>query len=267
MDFKQLREECVNALCYLGDRVQESSWLWFLRERYNALAVNYRRALRWCGGTLLVGLLFYYPVVSLYQSHRQMSGFLNRRALIQELAYLSASRQGPREGVGGQEVDLKNLITRGLRRMNVPEGQVLSVREEDVGTAITSVSNWSDSVRTRTVYVELDNLNLSEIVRYGYELEALSGHLKMGGLDIQENPERDNYFKVAYRFRFFTLGGSGGGGVKRPAAAPRSPHGNRGVRKPPSSGGRGVVVPGPEVRRRGGPGKNTPRALKGVGGQ
>ena len=207
MDLSRLRESFVNILNSLRDRLGNSAFFHFLKEKYDHLSARVKKILQSTGLLIFTSLLLYYPVTRLYSSWSNMRESNTKKKLIQQLVSNKASTNKTLRAkayTAGQ--DPARFLQRRVPVLQIPKNQLKGIKNFKEKTAVAdSQSLLSFSAQVKKVQMDLKALNLQEIVQYGRKIENLSENIKLTGLKIREIPEQDNYFNVSYILSFFSL--------------------------------------------------------------
>ena len=195
MEIKNIKEEAIRLWGGLLNKIQDSSWFYFLTEKYHILNPTHRKAINISLIAFLLIIITYNPILKFYSSYKNVNEFVNKKTLIQELNNLSSAHQLMTGYSQQSPEDLIKFLTSRIRSIQIPPQQIIQIKKIEHNHK--SEDNHLP-VEAQTALVELDNLNLSEIIQYGYQLENLSNNLKMTNIIITENPQKDNYFKVAF---------------------------------------------------------------------
>ncbi len=201
IDIKNLKEELVGRMHYFSDKVGENAWFLFVKEKYSTLSFLHRKIIHTTLWILVILALVYVPLKSLYHSHKKMEEFSDKRRMVQELARLfSAQKVG---SSASEVVRVESFIRRGIKKLNIPDKQTGEVKKiKNPGPSAFSLPRGT---RTQTLTLRLKDLNLREVIQYGYQVENLSDNLKLSGMDMEESTKKQNYFNVVYTFQFFSL--------------------------------------------------------------
>ncbi len=205
MDISRFKEESVNILNSLRDRLVSSPVFHLLKEKYDHLSAPRRKALQSAGLLILTCLLLYYPASRLYSSWKNMRDFNTKKKLVQELMTSAPSANTASRAkayTAGQ--DPAGFIRRRIPVLQIPKNQVKEIKNLKE-KASQAKSLLSFPAQIKKVQMDISGLNLREIVKYGQRLENLSKNIKLTGLKIHETPEKDNYFNVSYILSFFSL--------------------------------------------------------------
>ena len=201
MDLKNIKEEVIRLLNSLFSKIEDSYWFYFLTEKYHALSHTHRRGLLIILSSTILIIVVYYPLLKLYSSYKNMDEFIGKKNIIQELNNLSSANQLYLAGLRQSPTDLTQFLKQEIQRIKISEQQIIQIKE----TENQKLKDIRLPVNIQTTTVEIDNLNLTEIVQHGYQLENLSDNLKMIDINITENPEKENYFRVTYTLSLFAL--------------------------------------------------------------
>lgn len=203
MDFNTLKEEFTNTCKNLNNTIVESSAFYFIKEKYDNLGSFYKKTIHVLIFLALACLLLYYPVSHLYSSRKNIWTFKTKKKLSQSLVELSSTTQTSSSQASAFDRDPIQFINQKIITLEIPKNQIKAVKKSKAPTQ-KSVS-LSLSATVKTVEVEMENLNLKEVVQYGYQLEQLSKNIKLTNLRILENPTQNNYFNASYVLSFFNL--------------------------------------------------------------
>ena len=77
---------------------------------------------------------------------------------------------------------------------------------QDVATEAASQGSLArPPIKEETLVVRLKNLNLTQVVDIGFNLQQLFSAVKMTGLEILASQEKPDYFNVTYTLSKFSL--------------------------------------------------------------
>ncbi len=196
MDFNSFKDLFKNAY----NASVNNPAFYFIKEKYDHLNVFYRKTIQVLSLLVLIGILLYYPASRFYSSWKHIKNFNAKTQLVRELVNLSSARQTSISGAYTLKTDPLRFIEQKIPTLFIPKNQV------------TKITNWKDSEESKNlpvsatvkkVKLEMKDLNLKEVVQYGYQLEQLSDNIKLMNLSMKESEEKENYFNVFYILSFF----------------------------------------------------------------
>ena len=201
ININNLKEELINLYKNTYIYLENSTWFHYIKEKYEHLQPLHKKITHGTAGLLLLIGLLYYPFSHLYTSWGNMKDFTDKKHLIQELLSLSAMRRASSGLQQNIPRDLKNFISQRSETIGLPKEQITTITQ----TKGQNLKELKTPVRTESVRVELNNLNLKELINYGHQLETLNNNLKVVNMDITENKEKENYFNAVYTLSLFSL--------------------------------------------------------------
>ena len=208
MDFNSIKEELINTIKSVHNAIVNSPVFYFIKETYNHLGTFYRKLLHGCLLTAVLCVLLYYPFSRLYSATKNMREFSGKTRLTQELVNLSNESANGAESMYRAGQDPVQFIKKRLPVLPIPKKQITKVQAVE-GTVKPAGVPLGTGVKTAEVHIT--DLNLKELVQYGYYLEKLSDNIKMTGLNVTETAKKNNYFNVQYTLSFFSLRKTTGG--------------------------------------------------------
>jgi len=129
-----------------------------------------------------------------------MHSFTEKKHLIQELLNLSTLRH--------TSVYTKQIIPDKLKPFISQRSEFIAIPKEQIAIFPTKAQNLKalqTPTSTKSVRIELNNVNLKELINYAHQLESLHPNLKVVSMDIIENEEKTNYFNAVYTLSLFFL--------------------------------------------------------------
>ena len=201
ININNLKEELINLYKNTYIYVENSTWFHYIKEKYEHLQPMHKKITHGTAGLLLLIGLLYYPFSHLYASLGNMKDFTDKKHLIQELLSLSAMRRASSGLQQSIPHNLKNFISQRSETIGLPKEQITTITQ----TTGQNLKELKTPVRTESVRVELNNLNLKELINYGHQLEILNDNLKVVNINIIENKQKENYFNAIYTLSLFSL--------------------------------------------------------------
>ena len=196
MDFNSFKDLFKNAY----NTSVNNPVFYFVKEKYDHLNVFYRKTIQVLSLLVLICILLYYPASRLYSSWKYIKNFNTKTQLIRELVNLSSAKQTSISGAYTFNKDPLQFIEQKIPTLFIPKNQV---------TKITNLQDSKESknlpisATVKKVKLEMKDLNLKEVIQYGYQLEQLSDNIKLMNLSLKESKEKENYFNVSYILSFF----------------------------------------------------------------
>ncbi len=199
MDFNNLKEAFINISNHVYSSLINSSSFYFIKEKYDNLSSLHRKTLQGLCVFILLCVLLYYPTSHLYSSWKNRQEANIKHLLTRELMNLSPNKKNNSSSSYFSGQNPVTFIERRIPVLQIPKNQIQQIRKSKVIQKSPLLS-----AKVETVTVEMQNLNLKEIVEYGYKLEQLSNNIKLTNLHIKENPNKNDYFNVSYALSFFS---------------------------------------------------------------
>ncbi len=196
-----LKEELINLYKTIYIYLENSTWFHYIKEKYEHLQPLHKKIVNGVASLLLLIVLLYSPFSYLYASWGNMKDFTDKKHLIQELLSLSDIRRTSSGLQQNNPRNLKNFISQRSETIGLPKEQITTITQ----TKGQNLKELKTPVRTESVLVELNNLNLKELINYGHQLETLNNNLKVVNMDITENKQKENYFNAVYTLSLFSL--------------------------------------------------------------
>ena len=200
MDINSFKEEFITVCKNFHNTVTSSSVFYFIKEKYDHLSSFSRKAIKTALLLTLSCVLFYYPFSRLYLSWKNMKDFNTKKQLSWELTNVSSSQSIGLSGSYTLSQDPIQFIEKRISTLQIPKNQIKEVKRSN---RAQKPKYLPSAFVMNTVEVKMINLNIKEVVQYGYQMEQLSNNIKLMNLYIKENPEKDNYFNVSYILSFF----------------------------------------------------------------
>ncbi|MDE0118533.1 MAG: hypothetical protein OXM55_00805 [Bdellovibrionales bacterium] len=199
MDFNNLKEEFINISNNVYSSIINSSGFYFIKEKYDHLSSLHRKLLQGFCLLMLLVVLLYYPTSYLYSSWNNMREANIKYLLTRELMNLSPNKNNRISSSYFPGQDPVKFIEQRIPVLQIPKNQIQQIKKTKAIQQSLPLST-----KVEMVAVEMQNLNLQEIVEYGYKLEQLSNNIKLTHLRIKENPNKNDYFNVSYALSFFS---------------------------------------------------------------
>ncbi len=222
MNFLIAIKEFIFDWCKKITTVWESSFLWqYVKEKYLCLSFLHRKILH---SVLILGLLigvFYFPLSLLWHSKQYIKEFRDKKHLVEQLNNLSVVLKRSQSSILARKGNLSSFVKRRISYWSGAKNQLVRVQlmrgnwkktyRSVKSPSLKKGGEFSDRQKKagsvlspqQMVRVEMDNLNIQEVVRYGRKLEQLSPHFKLLGLNMEEDKTKENYFDVSYALAVF----------------------------------------------------------------
>ena len=200
LNISNLKEELINLYKNIYIYLENSSWFHYIKEKYEHLQPIHRKIINGTASFILLSGLLYYPFSRLYASWENMNHFTEKKHLIQELLNLSAIRRTSLNAQQSIPGNLKTFISQRSESIGLPSEQITITP-----TKGQSLKELKIPARTKSVRIELNNLNLKELINYAHQLETLNTNLKVVNMDIIESEQKANYFNAVYTLSLFSL--------------------------------------------------------------
>lgn len=202
MNWDDIKDQAKEKWQEFQDQLEESSTYHNLREKYLELPHPVQKAII-VGGIVFGGfLLFSIPISYISSSNEFVESYNSRRGLIRNLfqygqvdSIQAGLPQGKEVSVGAFRSTLDSFQL-------LPE-QVVAVKKippDALGDSIAPLPIIQSNFK-----VELKWLNVQQIVDIGFQLQKLKSHVKMLGLEVKEDREKENYYNVTYKLAGFFL--------------------------------------------------------------
>ena len=199
MDFNNFKEELKNIINNVYSYIINSAAFYFIKEKYDHLSVLNRKIIQISCFIILLCVLLYYPTSHIYSSWKKRRDANTKQTLIRELMRLSPNRKNNISSSYLPGQDPLKFIQQRIPVLQIPKKQIQKIKK------VKEIQKSSLlKAKVETVIVEVQNLNLKEVVEYGYKLEKLSNNIKLNHLRIKENPNKNDYFNVSYALSFFS---------------------------------------------------------------
>lgn len=187
----------------LFDSLQEQAWFQQLRAKWDELDTQSKTYLQWAGsaaGVLLVGWIF---LGTLWKVHRLKADIRQREELIRlvqsandEMSELKS--QIPSNATSGATTQsLKEYLTGLASSSNVP-ATTLDVSGEKAGST-------REGSKETLAQVTLKKVNVSQIIRFIFQMENGSRPIKLRNLSIETHTDQSGYLDATLQISSFTL--------------------------------------------------------------
>ena len=198
MNLEEMKELIREKWGEVQARLEESPTYDNLKERYMELSTLSQRLILFgsIGGLIILFNLF--PFSYMMSSIELVRSYESQKELVQGLLKYSQTQGGGASLPQGEGVS--SLISKFRSSLN--KFRLLPVQ-------IVEVSKVSDDefVKDRlkppiiqsSLKVRLKWLNLQQVVQIGASLQSLKPNVRMLGLEIEEDKEKDNYYNVVYK--------------------------------------------------------------------
>ena len=200
MDFSRFKEEFSNLCKNSYNTIINSSFFYFIKDKYDGLSSLHRRIIYSFSILILSSLILYFPLSHLYSSWKNMSDFNTKKKLINEMIILSSTKDIQSSKSYQPNQNPVQFIERRIPTLGINNTMVKGVKKAKF---VPPLKNLPFSAKVETVKVQLENLNLKEVIQYGHQMEQFSNNIKLTNIEITENPEKENYFHVSYFLSFF----------------------------------------------------------------
>jgi hypothetical protein len=196
MNFQDLKEQVIQLLKDLMEKIQESSAFNELKDRYENLTPRNQKALV-ISLCLIVSILIISIPYSYYSvSQDNMTSFFEKRDLIRDVQRLSREAQeGAPLPVAPEMEQLRMQIENELTASQLLPEQKLGVNMAD----LSSSKLISAAMSAGALTIHLAKLNLRQISDLGLKFQNLSPSIKMTDLDVQASMSDPKYFDVQYK--------------------------------------------------------------------
>ena len=202
MDFNRFKEEFINLCKNFHNIIVNSSFFYFIKEKYDNLSLLHRRIIYIASILIFSSVLLYYPFFYLYSSRKNMKDFNIKKKLIKEMTNLSSTKEVNTTKTYPFNQNPVRFIELRMPTLGIHKEQQGEIKKVD---ALTELKNLPASTKVEAVEVNLKNLNLKEVIQFGHKMENLSNNIKLINMEITENPEKEHYFNVSYILSFFEL--------------------------------------------------------------
>ena len=204
MNLDDLKEQIKEKWQEFQDQLEESTTYHNLREKYLDLPLQVQRTLTVGAIGLGILLLTSVPISYISSSNESMESYNTQRKLIREL--LKYGRTDPSQSNLPQGEDHSHTVRAfrsALKSFQLLPEQVVAV--EEIPSDTLGESLVGPPIIQSSFKVELKWLNVQQVVEIGFRLQSLKSHVKMLGLDMKEDMEKDHYYNVIYKFAGFFL--------------------------------------------------------------
>ncbi len=196
MNFQDMKEQLLQQLKDLLEKIQESSAYNELKDRYENLTPRHQKLL-----ILSLSLIVAFFIVSIpwsYYSVSQdnMTSFFEKRELIRDVQRLSREvQEGAPLPIAPDVEQLRMQIENELTASQLLPEQKLGVNMADLSSSKLISAAMSSGALT----IHLAKLNLRQISDLGLKFQNLSPSIKMTDLDVQASLSDPRYFDVQYK--------------------------------------------------------------------
>ena len=204
MNLDDLKEQIKEKWQEFQDQLEESTTYHNIREKYMELPIYGQKAL--VLGLIGLGILLvlFTPISYMSSSNEVMESYETRRGLIYDL--FKYGRTSPSQSIipqGEEAAYLVETFRSALKPFQLLPEQVVAVEEisiDGLGAPLVKPPIIQSNFK-----VELKWLNLQQIVEIGVKLQSLRPHVKMLGLDLREDMEKNHYYTAIYKFAGLSL--------------------------------------------------------------
>ncbi len=205
MSFDDIKDQVKDKWAELQDQLEESTVYNNFKEKFLEFPVAVQRVI--VVGGLLFGawLVMALPMSYMSSASESIDSYDSQLKLIDEL--FEYGRVDPSMSGLPQGESLAGMIS--VFRSSLQSFQLLS--EQIVEVKEASTKEWGEpTLATPPIIqshfqVKLQWLTVQQIIDIGFRLQSLKSHVRMLGLDIQEDREKNHYYNVTYKFAGFSL--------------------------------------------------------------
>lgn len=186
----QVREKVMQTF----DRLWELPITQKIKERYDELSPIAQKASLMGSLSLIVIVLFYSPISSIFEVDDIILQFEEKRDLTRDLLRVSRDAgQIPTLPMAEPTAMLESKIRNELSREQLIPDQIKNISQVDANSKLLG------SVAGDAIEVTLVKLNVRQIVNIGYVLSRIGQSTKLEDLIIRANTELPGYFDVDYK--------------------------------------------------------------------
>ena len=219
MNFDDLKENLLNSLRSIWERISESSIYNQGKDRFENLSPRAQKAVLAIAGIVVVAIILSFPLMNYTESNTYVAEFEEKRATIRELLKVTREASDVPDLPQPPALDqLKNLADTQMKNANLLPEQIKSV---EVGAAASKLI--PQNLSSGSLTVSLSKLNLRQVIDLGYQLQALNSSVKMQDMIITATREDAHYFDVVYKLIALAVPSA----ISIPEPEPIAPKGGR----------------------------------------
>lgn len=192
--FENVRDQIREKVMLAFDRLWDLPITQKIKERYDELSPIAQKASLMGSLSLIVIVLFYAPISSIFEVDDIILQFEEKRDLTRDLLRVSRDAgQIPALPMAEPAAMLESKIRTELSREQLIPEQIKNISQVDANSKLLG------GVAGDALEVALIKLNIRQIVNIGYVLSRIGQSAKLEDLIIRANPEMPGYFDVDYK--------------------------------------------------------------------
>ena len=169
-----------------------------IRDRYQTLPANTQKILLIAGCIFALLILVYIPYSYINSSSSNITKYNNNRSLIRDLFKYSRTPKGNNALPGSVNPGaLSSEVRSSLGMFNLLPEQIMEVQEiptEQAGKPLVK-----PPIKSVAVKAAFKQLNLTQVVDIAFHFKKFRDHIKLIGLNINEDNEKPQYFNVDFK--------------------------------------------------------------------
>lgn len=192
--FENVRDQIREKVMLAFDRLWDLPITQKIKERYDELSPIAQKASLMGSLSLIVIVLFYAPISSIFEVDDIILQFEEKRDLTRDLLRVSRDAgQIPALPMAEPAAMLESKIRTELSREQLIPEQIKNISQVDANSKLLG------GVAGDALEVALIKLNIRQIVNIGYVLSRIGQSAKLEDLIIRANTEMPGYFDVDYK--------------------------------------------------------------------
>ncbi len=199
-----LKENLLNFLQPLQEKIQDSEWFQKLIQMYNDLSARNQKITLGLLCILVVFILSL-PSISFFSSSRKnLEAFSENYHLIQKLFELqSLATLSFRQSMSFSF--FKTKVERVFKRYSIADEQVIFINLEQTSSPSKKTTPSQSMFEKELISISLKTLTLKQAIQAASDLEKIGPLVRLDGMEIKKSREEQGYVDVKYRVESYQI--------------------------------------------------------------
>jgi hypothetical protein len=201
MKLDELKEQILDQLKALWEKIQESPLFIQLKEKYDELTPNAQKGVTAAAGFLVALFILSFPFGWISQSSDSLVKYERNRKLIEDFLKVQKDLQSapnvPTTASAGQVQSAANDI---IEKSGIGKTQI---KFSGLGSSETP-PYLPSYIEYSSVRLQLEKLNLTQVLDLGVKFQNMNRLAKLMGLEMTANKEDNHYYDVNFNLAVFS---------------------------------------------------------------